>query len=465
MPDYRLMTMSDWFEKDLQYIWHPYTQMKDIATNELPLLCITAAKGSQLYASDGRHYYDTISSWWCNVHGHNHPTIQSAIQNQVMALDHVLLAGFTHPSAIALAEQLIGITPSHLTKVFYSDNGSTSIEVALKMSYQYWQHIGRPQKQKFLALDHGYHGDTIGTMSVSGESVFTRPFAPLLFDSLTVPSPYCYRCPFAKTQATCQLECADALAACVQKNQAELAAIIMEPMLLGAGGMIVYPKEYLERAGQIAQKYGVHLILDEVATGFGRTGKMFASEYAPTVLADFLCLSKGLTSGTLPLAATLTTEAVYHAFYDDYATRKTFYHGHTFTANPIACSAALGSLSIFESEKTLARIQPVIAIFQQQLATLHDIPIVGDVRTIGLIAAVELVKDKLLKTSFAFEERIGLSIYKEGLKRGLILRPMGNVIYLFLPLCITQAEILEIMASLRDILGILSNKMSTQGLV
>ena len=434
--------MNEWIEKDLRYIWHPYTQMKDCQT--LPPVLIERAEGIKLYDADGNFYYDTISSWWCNIHGHNHPKINQAIKKQLDSLEHVLFAGFTHKTAIILAEKLVSITPRNLTKVFFSDNGSTSTETALKMSFQYWQNIGKKNKIKFVSLDKAYHGDTLGAMSVGGVDEFNKLFSPLFLPSLKVPSPYCYRCPMGKEKDRCDIDCIGPLEEVVKNNSDKIAAMILEPLVMGAAGIIVYPKEYLERAAAIVKKYDVHLILDEVATGFGRTGKMFACEHAG-VEPDFICLSKGITAGYLPLAATLTTDEIYQAFYDDYENKKTFCHGHTYTANPIACAAAIASLEIFDRQKTLDKAGRIIPLLRDGIEKFASLRFVGDVRHIGLIAAIEIVKDKKSKTPFDPNERIGYRIYKKGLENKLLLRPLGNVVYLFLPLCITKQDMTCIM--------------------
>ncbi|MFH0926225.1 MAG: adenosylmethionine--8-amino-7-oxononanoate transaminase [bacterium] len=308
-----------WIKKDLDYIWHPYTQMKDC--EGFPPILIERAKGIKLYDPKGNFYYDTISSWWCNIHGHNHPSIRKAIKNQLNQLEHVIFAGFTHKPAILLSESLVNITPKNLTKIFFSDNGSTAVEVALKLSFQYWQNVGEKKRQRFICLDRGYHGDTIGAMSVSGESAFTQPFLPLLFQTYRIPSPYCYRCPVNKERSSCKIECLRPLEKLLEDKHQEICAIILEPLVMAAGGMIIYPKEYLEGVYQLAKRYNVHLIVDEIATGFGRTGKMFACDYTD-ILPDFMCLSKGLTAGYLPLGVTLTTNEVYNAFYADYSEKK-----------------------------------------------------------------------------------------------------------------------------------------------
>jgi adenosylmethionine---8-amino-7-oxononanoate aminotransferase len=434
--------MDKWQNKDLKFIWHPYTQMKDC--RKIPPILIESAKGIKLYDSKGNFYYDSISSWWCNVHGHNHPSIKKAIKRQLDFLEHILFAGFTHKPAISLAEKLIYLSPEGLTKVFFSDNGSTAVEAALKMSFQYWKNIGRPKKTKFVSLDYGYHGDTIGAMSVSGIDLFNEKFSPLFFSSFKIPSPYCYRCPAGKRRSSCNIDCIIPLERLLKNKSQEIAGLILEPLVLAAGGMIVYPKEYLIRAIDLLKKFNIHLIVDEVATGFGRTGKMFASDYID-YSPDFMCLSKGITSGYLPLAATLTTDKIYKAFYADFKLKKTFYHGHTYTANPLSCSAALASLEIFEEDKTLEKIQTLIPLFSTYLEKFRELTLVGDVRYIGLIGGIELVKDKLRKKGFDFKDRIGLEAYKRGLKKNLILRPLGNIIYLFLPLSIKRKELKDIL--------------------
>ena len=400
--------------------------MKDCEKS--PPILIERAKGIKLYDNKGNFYYDTISSWWCNVHGHNHPHIKKAINKQLNSLEHVLFAGFTHKGAISLAEKLISITPKNLTKVFFSDNGSTAVEAALKMSFQYWHNIGKAKKTKFVSLDYGYHGDTVGTMSVSGVDLFNEIFSPLFFKSHKVPSPYCYHCPMNKQYPTCNIECIKPLETLLRRKNKEIAAIILEPLVMAAGGMIIYPREYLKKVAQLSKKYNVHLIIDEVATGFGRTGKMFACEHV-NIQPDFMCLSKGITAGYLPLGATLTTEKIYKAFYANYDKHKTFYHGHTYTANPISCAAALASLEVFKKENTLARIKSIIPLFHSEMEKFRDLTAVGDVRCLGMIGVIELNKNKKTK------------IYKEALKQGIILRPLGNVIYLFLPLCIKEKEL------------------------
>jgi adenosylmethionine-8-amino-7-oxononanoate transaminase len=441
--------MNNWIQRDLAHMWHPYTQMKDCET--LPPVLIDRAQGLKLYDDAGNFYYDTISSWWCNIHGHSHPQVQEAITKQLATLDHVIFAGFTHKPAIELGEKLVEITVPSLTRVFYSDNGSTAVEVALKMALQYWANRGNPAKSRFVSFDKAYHGDTVGAMSVSGDSAFNQPFTPMLFDTLKVPTPYCYRCPMGKEETDCDMECLGAVEDVLKAHSDTLAAMIVEPLLLAAAGMIMYTPEYLGRLAELTQQHQVLLILDEVATGFGRSGKMFAHEYAG-IEPDFLCLSKGLTSGTLPFAATLTTDEVYSAFYSDYSQNKTLYHGHTYAANPLGCAAALASLDVFAKENTLERVQPLIQQFHAGLARFDSLDHVGEVRMLGMVGALEIVRDKGKKTPYAREERIGQRIFQEGLKRHLILRPMGDVTYFYLPLCTTQTELATILDTSYEIL-------------
>ncbi len=428
-------------KRDLDVNWHPYTQMKDCV--DLPPIPIERAEGIKLFDYSGKFYYDTISSWWCNVHGHGHPAIREAIKKQSGLLEHVLFAGFTHRPAVELSEKLLDIAPEGLSKVFYSDNGSTAVEVALKMSAQYWDSKKLSDKSSFICLDRGYHGDTSGAMSVSGKSVFTRAFGGMMFESFRAPSPYCYRCPCGASKGRCSMECLSAAEKILKKNAGKIAAFILEPMLMGAGGMIIYPSEYLRGIRDLTKKYGVLLIADEVATGFGRTGKMFACEHAG-VSPDIMCVSKGITSGYLPLGATLVTEEIFNSFYGDYSEGKTFYHGHTYTANPIACAAALKSLELFKEESTLARTGMINVMLDSFLDVARALPFVGDTRNIGAVGAIELVADKSSKNGFPPERRIGLEVYRMGLSENLILRPLGDVIYFFLPLCSKKEELEDI---------------------
>jgi len=436
------MDRNTLLRKDLRHSWHPYTQMSTLVTE--PPMLIDRAEGLFLFDAEGNRYYDAISSWWCLVHGHGHPRIREAVTRQMERLDHVLFAGVTHEPAVRLASRLAAIAPEGLSRVFFSDNGSTAVEVALKMSLQCWRNLGREERTGFICLDHGYHGDTTGCMSVSGVEAFLRAFRPILFPARRVPAPYCYRCPVGKAYPGCGVSCVAALGDALREGGETVAAVILEPLLLGAGGMIVYPPEFLSRAAALARTLGVHLILDEVATGFGRTGTMFACEQAG-VSPDFLCLSKGLTGGTMPLAATLTTAEVYNSFLGGPDSGKTFYHGHTYTANPVGCAAALASLDLFEEEELVDRVARLAPRLAEGVRELAGLPLVGDVRGIGTVAALELVRDKETKEPLPGTAPLFRELRDEGLRRGLFLRPLGNVVYLFLPQAVTSEALDDIL--------------------
>lgn len=422
-------------DRDRAYLWHPYTQMQTAP----PPLPIVAAKGVYLYTEDGRRILDGISSWWVNIHGHSHPALNAAVAAQAGRLEHVMFAGCTHPPAVDLAERLVALLPPGLTRVFYSDNGSTAVEAAVKMATQYWINKGQPGRTAFIALHHAYHGDTVGAMSVSEESIFTRAFTPLMFPVTRAHAPYCYRCPLGLDRATCRIECLGDLDATLAALGDRAAAVIVEPMLQGAGGMIVWPAEFLSGVRRLCDRYGTLLIADEVLTGFGRTGRMFACEHAG-VAPDIICLSKALTAGYLPLGATCTTEAIYDAFLSDDRAR-TFFHGHSFTANPLACAVAIASLDLFEQDNTLERVARIEGQLQSARAALAQLPLVGEVRVIGGIAALELVADKHTRTAGGYLDQIGPRLARAFLDRGLLLRPLGNVLYLMPPYVITDEEL------------------------
>ncbi len=428
---------------DRRVLWHPYTQMRDFERE--PFLFVDRAEGVRLFDGEGRAYYDTISSWWCIVHGHGHPRIKAAVKAQMDRLEQVHFAGTTHRPAILLAERLVSLSPPGLTRVFFSDNGSTACEVAIKMSFQYWKQTGFSRRERFISVDRGYHGDTIGTMSLGGTAGFHGLFAPLFFPSFRIPSPYCYRCPAGINDPdSCGLDCLAPLESIFAEHEEEIAGVILEPLVQAAGGMIVYPVRYLERLAGIVKAHGVHLILDEVATGFGRTGTFFAADRA-RIRPDFLCLSKGLTGGFLPMGATLTTEEVFQAFYDDYEKGKTFFHGHTFTGNPLAATAALASLDVFDEERVMDGLVKKAKRLQEGKERFRSLSHIGDVRGIGMIAAFEIVRDPMTRESFDPGLRMGWRIYRNGLEKGLILRPLGDVTYLFLPLSATEGEIDDIL--------------------
>jgi adenosylmethionine-8-amino-7-oxononanoate aminotransferase len=424
--------------RDRLHLWHPYTQMQTAP----PPLPVVSASGVYLYTEDGRRILDGISSWWVNIHGHSHPALNAALAAQAARLEHVMFAGCTHPPAVDLAERLISVLPSGLTRVFYSDNGSTAAEVAVKLAIQYWINRSEPRRRTIVALHHAYHGDTVGAMSVSEDSIFTRAFASLLFQVQRAHAPYCYRCPLGLDRGSCRVDCLADVEATLARLGEDAAAVMVEPMLQGAGGMIVWPREFLAGVRRLCDRFGVLLIADEVLTGFGRTGRMFACEHAE-VTPDIMCLSKALTAGYLPLAATCTTEAVYDAFLSDDRLR-TFFHGHSFTANPLACAVALASLDLFEQDDTLARVRRLETQLQTGLEPLRSLPLVGDVRVIGGVGAIELVANvsgaDLSRPRRSYLDEIGPRLAAAFLDRGLLLRPLGNVLYFMPPYVITEEE-------------------------
>jgi adenosylmethionine-8-amino-7-oxononanoate aminotransferase len=415
--------------RDLK-IWHPFTQ----EALDPPPIRITRAEGVFLYTEDGRRLIDGISSWWVNLHGHGHPAIVSAIAAQAAKLDHVLLAGFTHDAVENLRDSLRKVLPPGLAHIFFSDDGSTAVEVALKIAVQYWKNVGRPEKRWLVALDHAYHGDTVGAMSVGAESAFTDPFRDLLFPVHRVHSAYCYRCPVGKTRATCNIDCVEKLKRLLEEKHGEIAAVIVEPLLQGAGGMIVHPVEFLQRVRRLCSDHNVLLIADEVLTGFGRCGKMFACELA-RVPPDLMCLSKGLTGGVLPMGATVCTQEIHEAFVDTDRGR-TFYHGHSYTGNPIAAAAGVASLGIFEREPVFERIDAIAKIHCERLAAIRNHPAVGDVRTIGTMAAVALRADDP-----GYASQLRPKLYKFVLDAGVLLRPLGNIVYVLPPYAISPEEL------------------------
>ncbi|MFO0792532.1 MAG: adenosylmethionine--8-amino-7-oxononanoate transaminase [Candidatus Brocadiaceae bacterium] len=423
---------------DKMYVWHPFTQMLDYV-KETPLI-IEEGNGIYLKDIDGKEYIDGVSSMWCNIHGHRKKEIDDAIKLQLDKIAHTTLLGPSNLPSIELASRLVEIIPHGLNKVFYSDNGSTANEVALKMAVQYWQHSGYKDKVEFLALQFGYHGDTIGTMSVGGVEIYQKPFRPLYFKTHLAPSPYCYRCPLEKQMNNCNLACLDKLEALLKAHAHAIAAMIMEPLVQGAGGMIVHPPGYLSGASALCRKYNVIFILDEVMTGFGRTGKMFACNHE-NVVPDIMTLSKGINGGYMPLAVTLATEEIYNVFLGEYAELKTFFHGHTYTGNPLGCAAGLASLRLFEKERILENLAPKINFLRDKLKQFESLEHVGNIRQCGLIAAIELVRDKVTKEPYPWEERVGVQICLEARKRGLLIRPLGHIMVIIPPLIIKEDEL------------------------
>ncbi|MBI4683113.1 MAG: adenosylmethionine--8-amino-7-oxononanoate transaminase [Nitrospirae bacterium] len=425
-------------ELDKNHLWHPFTQMKEW-TEENPLI-ITEGRGSFLKDIYGKWYIDGVSSLWVLVHGHRKKEIDDAIKGQIDKISHSTLLGLTHLPAAELAGMLVRIAPEGLSRVFYSDNGSTSVEIALKMAFQYWQHKGEKSKTKFICLNNAYHGDTIGAVSVGGIDLFHNIFSPLLFKSFKIPSPYCYRCELEKKYSSCRLSCLKEAEKIINKNKREIAALIIEPLMQGAGGMITSPPGYLKGIKRLCVKYDILMIADEVATGFGRTGKMFACEHE-NVSPDILCLAKGITGGYLPLAATITSEKIYRAFLGTYRELKTFFHGHTYTGNQLACSAAIANLNVFKKEKTLYKMQKKIELLKKELNKISECRHVGDIRQKGFMVGVELVKDKKTRRPYLPEEKTGWKVCYEAREKGLIIRPLGNVIVLMPPLSISHQEL------------------------
>jgi len=451
---------------DKKYIWHPFTQMSEWIKNEpSEVLSIEKAKGNYLYDSKGKKHFDGVSSLWVNVHGHQKKEIDQAIIKQLSKVAHSTFLGLTHSPASILAKELIEIVPKGLSKVFYSDNGSTSVEIALKMAYQYCQQKNKKSKTSFLSLRNAYHGDTIGSVSVGGMDLFHSKFRKLLFKTHFAQSPHCLRCKKRKNTVEnnsnninfkthcksmgCKGECLKEVETILKKNSLNIAAAIVEPMVQGAAGMLLMPNGYLKNFESLCKKYGVLLICDEVATGFGRTGKMFACEIEG-INPDILCVAKGITGGYLPLAATITSEKIYNAFLGKFDEFKTFFHGHTYTANPLACAAAIANLKIFKDEKTIRNLKPKIAKLSIELNKLKTLQNVGQVRQLGLMVGIEIVKDKNTLEEFALKDQIGARICNYCRTKGLLIRPLGNVLVLMPPLSITSREIETIVSTISE---------------
>ncbi len=416
---------------DKRYLWHPFTQMQDWLTEDVVI--IERGEGCYLIDTAGNRYIDGTASMWTNVHGHNHPELNTALKTQLEKIAHTTLLGYSNIPAIQLAQKLVEITPAGLNKVFYSDNGSTAVEIALKMAYQYWQHKGEPQRKLFIHFDNAYHGDTIGAMSVGGIDSFHTTFDSLLFKGVRVSAPETYRSArntdTSGNNTAVKTRWLNAVEDALSENAGQIAGIILEPLIQGAGGMLIAPKGFLRELAVLAKRSETLLIVDEVMTGFGRTGKMWACKHED-VTPDILCTAKGLAAGYLPLAATLTTDDIYNAFLGEYGDLKTFFHGHTFTGNPLACAVALENIAIFERENLLSELQPAIEHFRNRLQEFYRLPHVGDVRVCGLAAGIELMKNPDAHTPYPFEEKVGIRVCKEALTRGAMLRPLVNTIVL-----------------------------------
>ena len=431
---------KDLEQRDKKFIWHPFTQMQEWQKDHQ--IIIKQGKGSILTDIHGKRYIDGVSSLWVTVHGHRKKELDQAVSAQLKKIAHSTLLGLSNVPAVLLAEKLIQIAPSGLLKVFYSDSGSTAVEIALKIAFQYWQQKGPrfKAKTKFISLREAYHGDTLGSVSVGGIDLFHKIYKPLLFNTYKIESPYCYRCTLGKTFPDCRYACVDLAETVIRRHHQRTAALIIEPQVQGAAGMLVQPDGYLSRIKKLCTKYNILMIADEVATGFGRTGTFFACEHEG-VVPDIMCVAKGLTGGYLPLAATLTTEKIYRSFLGEYREFKTFFHGHTYTGNPLACAAAIANIELFHKDHLLAKLQEKIVLLSRELEHFKKLSHVGEVRQKGFMVGIELVKDKQTKKPYPLEEKIGFQVTMECRKKGLIIRPLGNVIVLMPPLSITRSEL------------------------
>ncbi|ARK28859.1 L-Lysine-8-amino-7-oxononanoate aminotransferase [Halalkalibacter krulwichiae] len=441
--------MNNLIEKSKKYLWLPFTQMKDYDYN--PLI-IESGTGIKVKDIDGNEYYDGFSSVWLNVHGHRKTELDEAIKRQLDKIAHSTLLGMTNVPATELAEKLVQVTPERLTRVFYSDSGAEAMEIALKMAFQYWKNIGKPKKQKFISMQNGYHGDTIGAVSVGAIDLFHHVYGPLMFNSIKASIPYVYRSE-SEDPIQCRDQCLQKLEEILICHHEEIAALSIESMVQGAAGIIVMPEGFLSGVRALCTKYDVLMIVDEVATGFGRTGRMFACEHE-NVQPDLMAAGKGLTGGYLPIAVTLATEEIYEAFYEDYEQLKTFFHGHSYTGNQLGCAVALENLHLFESENIVKRVAEKSEYLQKSLECLRELPHVGEIRQLGFMCGVELVQDKRTKSPFAFERRVGYKVSLKMRELGMLTRPLGNVIVFMPPLVSTQTELEEMVAIMRDAISI-----------
>lgn len=433
------MTMPhDIVQRDLGCVWHPCTQMKD--HEQLPLIPITSGEGVWLREVSGRRYLDAVSSWWVNLFGHANPYINAAIARQSEKLEHVMLAGFTHPAVVELSERLVRITPPGLSRCFYADNGSSAVEVALKMSFHYWQNTGQAKKTRFAGLENAYHGETLGALAVSDVPLYRKTYGPLLLDVLRAPSPDCFHREPGESWESHSRRKFEPMRELLYRHADELCAVIVEPLVQCAGHMRMYHPVYLQLLREACDETGVHLIADEIAVGFGRTGTMFACEQAG-ITPDFMCLSKGLTGGYLPLSVTLTNETIYSAFYDDYQNLTAFLHSHSYCGNPLGCSAAVATLDLFEASPVIENNRELARVMHEAAADLDDHPHVAEIRQHGLILAIEMIKDKRKGKPYPWQERRGLIVYRHALDNEVLLRPLGNVIYLMPPYVITAEQI------------------------
>jgi len=435
-------------ELDRKYLWHPFTPMLDWIESE-PLI-IEYGEGAYIYDTDGRRYLDGVSSLWVNTHGHRAAKIDAAIRGQLDRIAHSTLLGLGNVPSIELAARLVSLAPAGLSRVFYSDSGSTAVEIALKIAFQRQRQRGEPHpsKVKFVTFVNAYHGDTIGSVSVGGIDLFHAMYKPLLFHSHKAPSPHCYRCHLGLKHPSCGIACLDALEDILKERSGEIAGVIIEPLVQGAAGMITAPAGHLRRVRELCNTYDVLMIADEVAVGFGRTGRMFACEHEG-VTPDIMTLAKGITGGYIPLAATLVTDEVFSAFLSRYEEGKTFYHGHTYTGNPLACAAAMANLDIFKEDNVIENLAPKIARMTGRLKEITGMDHVGDARQRGMMAGIELVSDKLSKEPYNINQKVGVRVCMKTRERGVILRPLGDVVVLMPPLCVTAGQIDELMEAVR----------------
>ncbi len=430
-------------QADKEFLWHPFTQMGDWQQEEH--LVITEGRDCFIKDVRGRWYLDAVSSLWVNIHGHRKRELDDAIRAQLDNIAHTTMLGLMSPPAVELGQRLVGLLRDSLgadapAKVFYSDNGSTSVEVALKMAFQYWQHKGEDKRTTFLSLNNAYHGDTIGAVSVGGMDLFHEVYGPLLFKTHKAPSPHCYRCELGLERGSCKMACLLEMEKILKTHASEIAAVIIEPLMQGAGGMLVAPRGYLKGVRELCHRYSVLMIADEVATGFGRTGRMFACEHE-SVAPDIICLSKGITGGYMPLAATVATREIYEAFLGEFSQLKTFFHGHSYTGNPLGCACALACLDVFEDEDTIGHTRALVESFEGGLGEMALLPHVGDVRQAGMMAGVELVLEKATKEPYALQEKMGWQVAMAARQEGVIFRPLGNTIVLVPPLVISRENL------------------------
>ncbi len=431
-------TNADLAQRDTNVVWHPCTQMKD--HEAWPPIPIKKGQGVWLEDHDGNRYLDAISSWWVNLFGHANPHINKAISDQLGTLEQVMLSGFTHEPVVRLSERLVEITPTGLDRCFFADNGSCAVEIAMKMSFHYWLNCGKPNKKRFVNLANGYHGETLGALSVCDVPLYKKTYGALLLDVITAPSPDCYHREAEQSWEDYSRQQFVEMEKILADQNEEICAVIVEPLVQGAGFMRMYHPIYLELLREACYKYDVHLIADEIATGFGRTGTMFACEQAK-ITPDFMCLSKGITGGYLPLSSVLTREDIYQAFYDDFNNLTGFLHSHSYTGNPLACQAAHATLDIFEHDNVIENNKKLASVMKKATAGFIDHPNIAEVRQTGMILAIEFVKNKQTKEPFPWEERCGRKAFRYAMDQGVLLRPMGDVIYFMPPYVINEEEI------------------------